>query len=121
MKKHNQFFIITLITFIATQAIFSKVPRPENLPIHSLPYEIINSLEKPPAPVRNIAEYEPMEASLIRYPLNFPVELVKDLAENAKVYCYTGSSQQSQATQTFTNGGVNVSNVEYIDLSSRDF
>lgn len=125
MNKHYRGILVASITILlSVQAIYSIVPWPEN--ISSRNTQIKSALNyinraKPPSPVRNIAEYEPMEATLIRYPLRIPVELVKDLAEDIPLYCYTGASQQSQATQTFTNAGVKMSNVIYIDLKSVDF
>lgn len=117
--------IASIGVLFSAQAIYSIVPWPENVSFrNNAQFESTkeyNNRPKPPSPVRNIAEFEPMEATLIRYPLKIPVELVKDMAEDLPLYCYTGASQQSQATQTFTNAGVKMSNVTYIDLKSVDF
>ena len=46
---------------------------------------------------RFVAEFEPMQGVMIRYPLGIPVSLVKSLAENCQVYCIVQQSQQSIA------------------------
>ena len=53
-----------------------------------------------PAPTeapRFVAEFEPMQGVMIRYPLGIPTSLVKSLAENCQVYCIVQSSQQNSA------------------------
>ena len=76
-----------------------------------------NFTETPPpteAP-RFVAEFEPMQGVMIRYPLGIPVSLVKSLAENCQVYCIVqSSSQQSSARQSFNNAGVNMDRVTFV-------
>ena len=47
--------------------------------------------EPPLPPIRNIAEFERMSGALIRYPLGIPLEIVRELAEDTKVYCLVSS------------------------------
>ncbi|MBO4723311.1 MAG: hypothetical protein J5629_10345, partial [Muribaculaceae bacterium] len=62
-----------------------------------------------------MAEFEPMQGVMIRYPLGIPVSLVKSLAENCQVYCIVTSGQQSSARMTFNNAGVNINRVTYVN------
>ena len=41
--------------------------------------------DPPPAPVRNVAEYEPMQGVLIRYPLGISLSLIK-ISEPTRPY-----------------------------------
>ncbi|HLP61995.1 MAG TPA: agmatine deiminase family protein [Candidatus Deferrimicrobium sp.] len=69
----------------------------------------------PLAPVRGIAEYEPMEAVLIAYPLGIPVSVVAEMSENVMVTTIVaGSTQENQARSAYTSGGVNMSNCNFL-------
>ena len=71
--------------------------------------------------VRFPAEFEPMQAVTIRYPLGIPTNLVKQLSERTKVYCIVSSSQQSSARNTFQNAGCNMSNITYYNMSTDSY
>ena len=70
--------------------------------------------DPPIAPIRNIAEFERMSGALIRYPLGISLEIVRELAEDIKVYCLVSSSQQNNAISSFENANVNMNNIEFI-------
>ena len=70
--------------------------------------------DPPPAPVRAIAEYEPMQGVLIRYPLGISTSLVKELAEDVIVYCLVSSGLQNSAYNSLNNANVDMDNVEFI-------
>ena len=91
-----------------------------------LPLREIAGRAQPPAPVRNIAEFEPMEAVLIAYPNKFgiPNSLIKEMAEDLVVYCYTEDVQAVE--NIFQNAGVNMGNVVLLSsqlnsIYTRDF
>ena len=82
------------------------------------------NLTETPAPTeapRFVAEFEPMQGVMIRYPLGIPVSLVKSLAENCQVYCIVQSSQQSSARSSFTSAGVNMSRVTFVIANSDSY
>ena len=68
----------------------------------------------PPQPVRSIAEYEPMQGVLIRYPFGISTSLIAAIAEDVIVYCLVSSSLQNSANNSMINAGVNMDNVEFI-------
>jgi agmatine/peptidylarginine deiminase len=77
-----------------------------------------------PAPTeapRFAAEFEPMQGVTIRYPLGIPVSLVKSLAENCQVYCIVAQNQQSSARSSFSNAGVNMSRVTFVNAMSDSY
>ncbi len=86
------------------------------LPTDSRDYTPRFTETNPPAgQVRPVAEFEPASHVLIRYPLGIPVSLVTHLSNTAQVICLVASaSQQSQATTSFTNAGVNMANVSFM-------
>ncbi len=71
--------------------------------------------EPPAGPVRPIAEWEPMKAVMIRYPLGIPVDFIAKMSEYTPVICIVTTSQESAAASTFSNGGVNMDNVSYMN------
>jgi len=112
---------------------------PDMLPIWETLYERQNRIPaaaqnslagfnrlQPPAPVRNIAEYEPMEGVLIAYPGKFgiPNALIKEMAEDVIVYCVATDTQSVKSQ--LQNAGVNMNNVVLINaklnsIYTRDF
>ena len=81
--------------------------------------EMGHRTDPPPGPVRNIAEYEPMQGVLIRYPFGLSTSIIREMAEDVIVYCLVSSSQQNSAYNSMNNADVNMDNVEFI-LGSTD-
>ena len=82
-----------------------------------IPVRATNFTETPaPAEApRFVAEFEPMQGVMIRYPLGIPVSLVKSLAENCQVYCIVqNSTQQSSARSSFNSAGVDLERVTFV-------
>lgn len=81
------------------------------------------NLSETPAPTdpRFVAEFEPMQGVMIRYPLGIPVSLVKSLAENCQVYCIVTQSQQSSARSSFSNAGVNMNRVTFVNATTDSY
>lgn len=75
----------------------------------------------PTPPVRNVAEFEPSEAALIRFPPGIPAAMVKELAEDVIVYCLVTAGEQSNAQSSFQSAGVNMSNVKFINVSTDSY
>tara|TARA_Y100001970_G_scaffold225108_1_gene277835 strand:- start:3069 stop:4346 length:1278 start_codon:yes stop_codon:yes gene_type:complete len=75
--------------------------------------------DPPPGPVRNIAEYEPMQGVLIRYPFGISTSIIREMAEDVIIYCLVSSNQENSAYNSMNNANVNMNNVEFI-LGSTD-
>ena len=75
--------------------------------------------DPPIGPIRSIAEYEPMQGALIRYPFGISTAIIKEIAEDIKVYCLVSSGLQNSAYNSMNNADVNMDNVEFI-LGSTD-
>jgi len=69
---------------------------------------------EPPAPVRQPAEFDPMQGVLIRYPLGISTAIIAEMAEDVIIYCVVSSYSQTSAYNTLNNGGVNMDNVEFL-------
>lgn len=77
--------------------------------------------DPPTGTPRFVAEFEPMQGVMIRYPLGIPTSLVAQLSNNCHVYCIVSSSSQSQAQSTFQSAGVNMSNVTFVNAQSDSY
>ena len=84
-------------------------------------YDMGRDTEPPAPPVRNIAEFERMSGVLIRYPLGVSLDIIRELAEDITVYCLVSSSQQNNATNSFSNFNVNMDNVQFITGSTDSY
>ena len=70
---------------------------------------------------RFVAEFEPMQGVMIAYPLGIPLSLVKSLAENCQVYCIVQQYQQSTARSSFSNAGVNLNRVTFVNAKTDSY
>ena len=70
----------------------------------------------PPMPVvRNVAEFDAMQAVLVRYPFGIPITLVKEMAEETMVITLVGSSSQQQTVENiYAANDVNTENTSFL-------
>jgi agmatine/peptidylarginine deiminase len=77
--------------------------------------------DPPAGEPRFVAEFEPMQGVMIRYPLGIPTSLVAQLADNCQVYCIVSSSYQNQAQNSFQSAGVNMNNVTFVNAPTDSY
>lgn len=77
--------------------------------------------DPPTGEPRFVAEFEPMQGVMIRYPLGIPTSLVAQLADNCHVYCIVSSSYQNSAQNTFQSAGVNMNNVTFVNAPTDSY
>ena len=77
--------------------------------------------DPPTGEPRFVAEFEPMQGVMIRYPLGIPTSLVALLSNNCMVYCIVSNSQQNSAQYDFQNAGVNMDNVTFVNAPSDSY
>ena len=77
--------------------------------------------DPPTGTPRFVAEFEPMQGVMIRYPLGIPTSLVAQLSNNCMVYCIVSTSQQNQAQSSFQSAGVNMSNVTFVNAQTDSY
>ncbi len=71
--------------------------------------------DPPEAPIRQIAEFEPMTGTMIRYPLGIPYSLVAELAEDDILVTIVSSAYyRQQAINQYTNFGVNLNHCRFM-------
>lgn len=77
---------------------------------------LLQAVTPPPTtPVRNIAEFEPMEGALVAYPLGIPVELVKLLAEEVVVTTIVDdATTETTVRNLYSANGVDLGNCNFL-------
>lgn len=101
-----------------------ELENPRSLPHWLTPDELLRLDEigegflptaAPPAPVRQPAEFEPMQGVLIRYPFGISYEIIAEMAEDIEVVTIVSNiDEQYYVQQQYINHGVNVSNCSYL-------
>lgn len=87
-----------------------------------LPEKGEGSKEPPSGSVSPVAEFDPAEAVLIRYPFGIPYSLIADLSNHTKVITLVSStSQQSTVESLYSSNGVNLANCEFAIYSTDSY
>ena len=121
MKK-NFSLLFFMLLFSAT--IFSQQVKKDFRKLHYLNKEEmttpLDNKDFTPTPppegfIRNVAEFDQMQAVLIRYPFGIPMQLIKKMAEKIEVVTIVSSSYQQQTVlNQYNSYGVNTSNCEFL-------
>ncbi len=78
--------------------------------------------EPPPGPVRNIAEFEPMEGVLIRYPFGIPYDIIAEMSEDVMVTTVvSGQSQENTVRNYYESNNVNLENCNFLHAPSESY
>ena len=127
MKKALSIFTLLLLMAATIQA---QEKKPDWMRWHYLSEEEMHDKSRgmnfvetdpPTGEPRFVAEFEPMQGVMIRYPLGIPTSLVAQLSNNCMVYCIVSNSQQNSAQYDFQNAGVNMDIVTFVDAPSDNY
>ena len=130
MKHIKYIVLVCLLTYANVFTFAQDAKKPDWRKLHYLSEEemlsgekstLFNETNPPTGTVRFPAEFEPMQAVTIRYPLGIPTSLVKQLSDRTKVYVIVTSSQQNSARNTFQNAGCNMNNITYFNMSTDSY
>ena len=73
-------------------------------------------------PLRNIAEFDPMQGVLIRYPFGISYDIIAEMSEDVIVTTIVAdSSEQTYVESQYDANGVNTSNCEYLIAPSDSY
>ena len=127
MKKALSIFTLLLLMAVTVQA---QEKKPDWMRWHYLSEEEMHDKSRgmnfvetdpPTGEPRFVAEFEPMQGVMIRYPLGIPTSLVAQLSNNCMVYCIVSNNQQNQAQNSFQSAGVNMSNVTFVNAQTDSY
>jgi len=76
----------------------------------------------PTGELRPVAEYEPSEAVLIRYPFGIPMSVIKEMAKDIKVITLVANtSQQNTVLSQYNSNGVNTANCSFLIANTNSY
>jgi agmatine deiminase len=78
------------------------------------------STDAPSGEIRRCAQWEPLTGALIRYNYGFglPYDLIREYAEDLTLHVLCVSGQQTACYDALAGHGINMSNVDLIDIST---
>lgn len=123
--RYKYILLILAISFLGSTNMFSQDKKPDWRKLHYLSEEEMNTpfdasrdfyeTEPPIGPVRNVAEFDQMQAVLVRYPFGIPLELVREMAEDIEVVTIVANASQQQTVLTqYENANVNTDNCSFL-------
>jgi len=127
MKKN--LLLLTLLLASVLAAFSQSIYNQDGIRLHHKPsqeeiewarskgYDTLRIVPTPPpvGQIRPIAEWEPMEAVLIRYPFGIPMSLIKEMAKDIKVITIVANtSAQNTVLNQYNSNGVNTANCEFL-------
>ncbi len=98
---------------------------PKHSPTQKIIYEkgvtrySVTPTAPPTAPVRMCAEWERVNAVLVRYPLGLPWDMLQDVAQQLEIKCLVSSSDLSSAQSDFSSHGI--TNVSYVVTNTNSY
>ena len=130
MTKSLTLFLLGLFVICAPLLAADKGDIVQSLPIGLTEEEMTRLHEigknfmptaPPPGVEHACSEWEPMKGVLIRWPLGISVAIVKEMAEDCIVYTVCTSADRASAISSYTAGGVNMANCQWITASSNSY
>ncbi|MCB5271802.1 MAG: agmatine deiminase family protein [Candidatus Cloacimonetes bacterium] len=89
-----------------------------NIPVSLTVFTPVNPYPTEP---RFVAEWEPAQGAVVRYPWGQPFSLLRDLSNEALLYVIVSSSNQSTATSNLQSNSVNMANVRYVNAATDSY
>ncbi len=122
-NKINEFFIETHEQWI--------INNPDSLPIWLTPEELTRLDEigkgfvptsEPPTPIRQPAEFEPMQGVLIRYPFGISYTVIREMSEDVEVVTIVNDiTEKNYVTSQYQNNGVDLDNCDFLIAPSNSY
>ena len=123
-KKYFLFVVIALLSV----TLFGQEKKPDWRKLHygseqemhtPLDHSDFIETEPPVAPVRNVAEFDQMQAVLIAYPtgvgFGIPISLIREMAEDCEVITIVENEMDEQTViSIYTNNNVNLENCTFL-------
>jgi len=84
--------------------------------------KILQTMAPPPAPVRQPAEFEPMQGVLVRYPFGISYNIIKEMSEDVEVVTIVASiSEKNYVYNQYQSTGVNINNCDFLIAPSNSY
>ncbi len=124
--------LLLIILGLITTMFYGQEKKPDWRKLHYLSEEEMNKefdnttnfyeTDPPVHPVRNVAEFDHMQAVLIRYPFGIPISLVKEMADDIEVITIVANASQEQTVLAqYISNSVNTDNCSFIYAASDSY
>jgi len=117
-------FLILLSIFnlsVAQQSLTHTLSEEEKAKSHTIGKDFYPT-DPPTGEVRNIAEFEPTEGVLVRYPFGIPMTLIAEISESDNVITLVANqSQEDQVISLYSQNGVNLDNCDFIHAATDSY
>jgi len=116
MSKKLVIFFITLVSLTLFFGSFSNSAFADKITLDlGVDDIVVQILGAPPAPVRQPAEFEPMEGVLIRYSFGISYQIIAEMAEDVQVVTIVANSAQQATVQSlYQSNGVNLDHCSFL-------
>jgi len=134
MSNRHLFFSFWILAFLLSLSLPSKgqtdIPEWKKLRYLSeeeMHLEVLSArnfveTEPPIGDIRNVAEFDPMQAVLIRYPFGVPVTVMKAIAEDIELITIVANSSEEQTViNTYQANGVNLDNCTFLQAPTNSW
>ena len=121
MQKTKVLYVITA-TILLTAGSGNLVSAGTNELEYSQNIVDFQSLTAPPEPIRQPAEFEPMEGVLIRYPFGISYQIIAEMSEDVEVVTIVSSQSQADYVESqYATYGVNTDHTSYLIAPSDSY
>jgi agmatine deiminase len=124
MKKFSSLNLLLLFFPIILSAQVTQEVQPSKLTHWLSPEEALRKNEigknfvetdPPSAPMRNVAEFDPVQGCLIAYPFGIPMDLIKEMATDVMLTTIVlNSTQENTVLQQYQAAGVNLNHCNFL-------
>ncbi len=123
--KYRPVFLVSIIVLMMLNPVLSQDSKPDWRKLHYLSEEEMNTpldpsrsfyvTDPPTGAIRNVAEFDQMQAVLVRYPFGIPLELVREMAEDDTVLTIVANaSAQQTVINQYTANNVNLDHCTFL-------
>ncbi len=129
---NNKYFLFVIVFTLLSVTLLGQEKKPDWRMLHYISEEEMQiefdftrdfyETDPPAPPVRNVAEFDQMQAVLIRYPFGIPYTLIKEMADDIEVITIVANPSQEQTVLAeYTANNVNTGNCSFIYAASDSY
>lgn len=113
--------ILCAFTGLSQNTLTHSLSESEKAQFHTIGKDFTPT-DPPAGEPRNIAEFEPSEGVLVRYPFGIPMTLIAEISEDDQVTTLVANqSEENQVISLYSQNGVNLDNCDFIHAASDSY
>ncbi len=120
----KQIYLLILSLIVLSSSVFAQNKKDFSR-LHYLSKEEMNQpvntrldftpTDPPEGFIRNVAEFDPMQAVMVRYPFGIPVSLIAEMAQDTRVLTIVANQQEKQSVLSiYVSGNVDTSQCDFV-------